>query len=312
MTGDKNGGARQARDVAAHYARWPFPGGDHGGREGFLLLRRLAGWCGTKSAEGHRPTVLDAGCGTGHTTVALARRLPGVDLLGVDVSSASIEIARALADRSNVPNVRFEVGDITRDLAPDLSCRAVLSFGVLHHVPDREEAMMALAAALETGGHLALWLYGVHGRRAHALHQRFVRLLAGPEPTDSDLARVSRAFVDALGDEYLPGSGVYTPTEAHGSPARWLALHPQWLADQMFPAYERPVDLSSILSLLDDHGLAFEEWLGVPEEASRWTAEPILVERLDSLPRLDRLQAIECLLKPAYYFVTAGKPGRGV
>lgn len=304
-------GARLALEVAAHYERWPFPGGDHGGREGFLLLRRLAEWCGAEPAEGRRPAVLDAGCGTGHTTVALARRLPGVDVLGVDVSSASIEIARGLADRLEVPNVRFEVCDITRDLDPDLSFRAVLSLGVLHHVPDREGAMNALSAALEPAGHLALWLYGVHGRRSHALHQRFVRLLAGSEPSDSDLALVSRAFVEALGDEYLPGSGVYTPVEAHNSPARWLALHPEWLADQMFPAYERPVDLSAILGLLDERGLAFEEWLGVPDEASRWTAEPSLVERLDSLPRLDRLRAIECLLKPAYYFVTARKSGRG-
>ena len=303
--------SKLARDVAAHYERWPFPGGDHAGREGFLLLRRLSGCCAEPTVSGERPRVLDAGCGTGHTTTAIARRLPGVDFLGVDVSRVSIELAREHAERSEVANVRFEVADVAATIPADGPFRVVLALGVLHHVPDREAALGTLAGVLETGGRLVLWLYGVHGRRSHALHQRFVRLLAGPDASDSELAVVGRAFVDGLGEEYLPGSGVYTPVEAHDSPARWLARHPEWMADQMFPAYERPVDLESIFTLLEPRDLAFDEWLGVPEEPDRWTAEPVLKERLEAMPRLERLRAIECLLKPAHYFVTARRGGPG-
>jgi len=306
-------GREAALKVAAHYERWPFPGGDHGGREGFLFVRRLTEWCVEPSGAGERPRVLDAGCGTGHTTLALARRLPGTDFLGLDVSTASIEVARSLVEQQEVDNVTFEVADIaaadpSAAVPSEGSFRAVLALGVLHHVPDREAALDNLVGSLEPEGHLALWLYGLHGRRAHALHQKFIRLLAGPDASDSDLSRVGLAFVEGLGEQYLPASGVYTPVEDRGSPAGWLSRHPEWLADQMFPAYERPVDLDGILDLLESRALELEEWLGVPEESDRWTGESVLRERLAALPRLERLRALECLLKPAYYFVTA-RPG---
>ena len=302
-------GQEAARKVAAHYELWPFPGADHGGREGFLFVRRLSEWCAEPSTAGERPRVLDAGCGTGHTTLALARRLPDVDFLGIDVSNTSIEVARKLVEQQEVANVNFDVADIAAAVPAEGPFRAVLALGVLHHVPDREAALDTLVGSLEPGGHLALWLYGLHGRRAHALHQKFIRLLAGPDADDSELARVGRAFVNGLGEQYLPASGVYTPVEDHGSPGRWLSQHPEWLADQMFPAYERPVDLDTILALLEPRDLEFEEWLGVPEDAERWTGEPVLRERLEALPRLERLRAVECLLKPAYYFVTARRGG---
>ncbi len=64
-------------------------------------LRRLA-----------EPRVLDVGCGTGWSTIALARALPAAHLLGIDLDEASVEeawrhaIAAGVADR-----VSFEVRD---------------------------------------------------------------------------------------------------------------------------------------------------------------------------------------------------------
>lgn len=301
-------------DVRRHYERWPFPAADHSGREGFMLVRRLAEWCSEAGARPGPPRVLDAGCGTGHTTVALARRFPGVEFVGIDLSRNSIDIARELAESSDVENVRFEIADLSADAAPDMlepgSFRAVLALGVLHHVPDRDAALDNLVRALEPGGRLGLWMYGVHGRRAHALHQRFVRLLAGPEADEEELERAGRAFVEGMGDRYLSGSGVYTPAEAEAGPAAWLVDHPGWLADQLLPAFERAVDLETIFALLDARGLVLEHWLGVPEAAERWTAHPVLLERMEHLERRDRLRAIECLLKPPYYFVVARRDGR--
>jgi ubiquinone/menaquinone biosynthesis C-methylase UbiE len=50
--------------------------------------------------------VLDLGTGTGDAAIAMARRWPGADVLGVDLSDAMIEEARRKA-----PELRFEVGD---------------------------------------------------------------------------------------------------------------------------------------------------------------------------------------------------------
>ena len=48
----------------------------------------------------HRDRVLDVGCGTGSTTLAVARSLGGrVDCVGVDISEPMIVAARARAER---------------------------------------------------------------------------------------------------------------------------------------------------------------------------------------------------------------------
>lgn len=55
--------------------------------------------------------VLDVGCGTGVTTVAIARRLgTGVTCTGVDVSDVMVEAARRRAAAAGV-DARFELGD---------------------------------------------------------------------------------------------------------------------------------------------------------------------------------------------------------
>src|SRR5688572_18803328 len=58
-----------------------------------------------------RRHVLDVGCGTGGTTVAVARRLgPTARCVGVDISDSMIGAARARAERAGVP-ASFIVAD---------------------------------------------------------------------------------------------------------------------------------------------------------------------------------------------------------
>ena len=68
-----------------------------------LLTGEVAGGSGGR--------VLDVGCGTGVTTVAIARRLgPEAEVSGIDVSSPMVEASRARARESGV-EVRFELAD---------------------------------------------------------------------------------------------------------------------------------------------------------------------------------------------------------
>ncbi|MET7943094.1 methyltransferase domain-containing protein [Streptomyces sp. NPDC005302] len=61
--------------------------------------------------EGLGGRVLDVGCGTGGTTVAVARRLgPEGACVGVDISGPMLDAARARAEREDVP-VSFVRGD---------------------------------------------------------------------------------------------------------------------------------------------------------------------------------------------------------
>lgn len=58
-----------------------------------------------------RARILDIGCGAGATSLALAKRLPQADIVGIDLSE---ELAAAASARNDQARVRFEVHDATR------------------------------------------------------------------------------------------------------------------------------------------------------------------------------------------------------
>jgi ubiquinone/menaquinone biosynthesis C-methylase UbiE len=75
--------------------------------------------------------VVDVGCGPGHITAHL--RDLGLDVFGVDLSPAMIEIARA-----SHPGISFEVGSMTELAVADASVGGVLASFSIIHVPDAE------------------------------------------------------------------------------------------------------------------------------------------------------------------------------
>lgn len=91
--------------------------------------------------------VADVGCGTGQLLIALAARHPLARFVGYDLSSASIEIARAAATDAGLTNVAFEVRDIT-DL-PESAFDLVTTFDVVHDVPKPAAALVAIRASLK-------------------------------------------------------------------------------------------------------------------------------------------------------------------
>ncbi len=108
----------------------------------------------TAAAAGAR-RVLDIGCGTGATTLALARRL-GADgeALGVDISAPMIAAARVRAEREG-SRARFVLADATTHaLPPGYFDLAVSRFGVMYF-PDPVAAFTNLRAAMRPGGGLS-------------------------------------------------------------------------------------------------------------------------------------------------------------
>ena len=97
--------------------------------------------------------LLDAGCGTGRYTLALAGM--GYQVTGLDLSPELIAVAR---QHPGAAMVRFVVGDLTQP-APGSPYAAVLCRGVLNDLLDdqsRRDAFVAFARALHTGGVLLL------------------------------------------------------------------------------------------------------------------------------------------------------------
>ncbi|KXT13336.1 hypothetical protein AC579_6034 [Pseudocercospora musae] len=99
--------------------------------------------------------IIDVGCGTGSITLDLARRAPQGFVLGIDYSEDSVQIARAEAQRQNIPNVEFLQGDAT-NLSPistsyppfDISH----SHQVMVHLSDPPSVLKGISNLMKPGG----------------------------------------------------------------------------------------------------------------------------------------------------------------
>lgn len=109
--------------------------------------------------------VLDAGCGTGESTAALARDLPQAFVLGVDQSAA--RLAKAPLLPANALLLRADVTDLWRLMAADSITVARHTWFYpnpwpkAEHLQRRWYAHPAFAAAIELGGTLEIrsnWL----------------------------------------------------------------------------------------------------------------------------------------------------------
>jgi SAM-dependent methyltransferase len=89
---------------------------------------------------------LDAGCGSGRHTLALADRFDQV--VGVDLSQPLIDIARHQRPH---PRVNYRVGDLLAITDPQ-GFDLVLSSTTLHHLPDLDAALHHLRRLVADGG----------------------------------------------------------------------------------------------------------------------------------------------------------------
>ncbi|MDA0271032.1 MAG: class I SAM-dependent methyltransferase [Chloroflexi bacterium] len=132
--------------------------------------------------------VLDAGCGTGDSTVFLGEQLrdSGAEIVAIDFSTTSIEIARQRLDARGIAGVRFVHAAI--EDAPELGLGEfdfIVCSGVLHHLASPDAGLRALRSMLKADGGLALMVYATYGRAPVYLMQSLMQRLApaelGPE-----------------------------------------------------------------------------------------------------------------------------------
>ena len=126
--------------------------------------------------------VLDAGCGNGMLTEAIASL--GATVIGIDYSNSVHRIKRSKA--------HFVRGDLNAPPFAPETFDIIFSSGVLHHNPDTQAAFCSVAKLAKPGGRFYVWLY----RRVDGLKNRLIR---GREaiirPICSRLPPVAQNFV---------------------------------------------------------------------------------------------------------------------
>lgn len=104
---------------------------------------------------------LDAGCGTGHLLVGTAKRFPHWTCSGLDLSNASLDVAKQLIDMHGV-SADVHRGSYLEDLPfEEKSFDVIAAIGTVHHCADPAGAMKNLSRYLKDDGYLFMHMYGM-------------------------------------------------------------------------------------------------------------------------------------------------------
>ena len=106
--------------------------------------------------------VLEAGCGVGAQTVALASHSPNAQFTAIDVSSASLAEADETLRAAGIKNVTLQEADIFRLPFAPASFDHVFVCFVLEHLAEPVAALHALKHVLKPGGSITV-IEGDHG-----------------------------------------------------------------------------------------------------------------------------------------------------
>jgi len=106
-------------------------------------------------APGER--VVDVGCGSGLDTLLASRMVaPGGQVVGIDMTPAMLDRARAATAAANADSVELRQGYAEELPVPDGWADLVISNGVLNLAPDKQAAFDELARVLRPGGRLQI------------------------------------------------------------------------------------------------------------------------------------------------------------
>lgn len=162
----------------------------------------------------HGKTCLDAGCGGGRYSIAMAL-MGAKKVMGIDVGEEGLKDGAKRADSLRLSQVEFQRKSILDSGLPDETFDFVCCCGVLHHTVGVEKGLREILRILKPGGSAYLLLYGAGGvywplnllmrSTAHFLGLEEVDRCVGA----AQLAANKRRTV--LDDLFVPTLETYTP-----------------------------------------------------------------------------------------------------
>jgi SAM-dependent methyltransferase len=287
--------------VAALYDTYPFPPDPLADDEPPGYNWRWQWTAAYSFCTGQKPPtqdirILDAGCGTGSGTDYLIHLNPEAEIVAIDLSEKALEVAKERCNRSGViakhaksvefHNLKLEEATTLPGEFDFINC-----VGVLHHLPEPQAGIQALASKLEPGGLLHIFVYAELGRWEISLMQKAIALFQGNKRGDyRDGVQVGREIF-----AHLPENNRILKQERE----RWsLENHrDEAFADMYVHPQEIDYNIETLFDLIDASGLEFVGF----SNPQYWQLErligksPELMERAKNLSDREFYRAIELL-----------------
>jgi SAM-dependent methyltransferase len=248
---------------------------------------------------------LVAGGGTGDGAIMLAQHLAERGrgrVTYVDMSTASMDIARRRAEVRGLANIAFHHGSLldVGDIAPGpydyIDC-----CGVLHHLADPAAGLKALVSVLKPDGGLGLMVYGELGRTGVYPLQRALSRLSGDDADPERLALARQVLADLPEGNWFRRNP-YVQDHLKGGDAG--------LYDLLLHRRDRAYTVGQVAELVAGAGLRITGFLPPAQyDPAHYLDDDALKARAAALPFLDRAALAEelsgAMKTHAFYAVRA-------
>jgi len=145
--GDTDAHSSSIRDEFAHQA-------DSFARSPTMSLAETLGVLVDLVPEDPEASWVEVACGPGLIARAMAPRVGSV--VGLDLTPAMIDKARAATAEAGVENVSFELGDATALNLPDDSLDGAITRFSLHHIPGPVRVLEEMRRVVKPGGYVVV------------------------------------------------------------------------------------------------------------------------------------------------------------
>lgn len=258
--------------------------------------------------------VLDAGCGTGEQTLGVARAMPELEVTGIDLNRASLDLATKLSEKTGI-RARFERRNLMQPLEDLGSFDVIVSVGVLHSIAEPRAGFAHIRQIAEPHAAFLGMVYGAHGKWDSIQIRDALRLLCGegaPRREVLEVLATSRLasntsplhYLDTLTRRIKFGPRIPLMEAAR----RVLAgRNAAYQADTYTHVQEVVYTYAELADLLAGTGWRFEGWPlrsgmpDAPEQLFRGRAVELMRQR--SL--LDQAAIYERLVRPMNLFFLA-------
>ena len=248
-------------------------------------------FCTGRKPKTNQIRILDAGCGSGVGTEYLVHLNPQAQVVGIDLSAGTLEVAKERCRRSGADRVAFHHLSLYDVAQLPGEFDLINCVGVLHHLPDPIRGIQSLALKLAPGGLMHIFVYAELGRWEIQLMQKAIGLLQNQHRGDyRQGVKIGRQLFSTL-----PETNRLVKREKE----RWsLENHrDECFADMYVHPQEIDYNIETLFELIDASGLEFVGF----SNPSYWSIDrllgknPELMELTQSLSERQIYRLIELL-----------------